>query len=237
MYFRVPSVYDNATPSGSTDLNDYLMCSRTIKQEGTAPITLACGDDIIAYSGFTITRGGSINLDDAQVLVDGVAATGVSATTNTGAAKFDEVATDTARTIKVTFNIPSGYANTGTLTCDVSEGITQPQSDNPCIVEGTEYYIAQQGFGSRFGYCDNGGVYSVTRAVSGTIAVGETVCIGGEPYNGFGLYWAVNENPTPEGAGATGAFFSVIRIDNDGQITEKHDNLICESEFDFDQAL
>lgn len=236
LYFTVPSGYDNATPSGSTDLNDYLLCTKDVQQAGTQLSALECGDEIIAYSGFRISQQGTIVLDDAQVTVNGVVATGVSATTDTGAAKFAEVGTATARTIDVTFDIPSGYSNSGTLTCEDAVSLTQPASDNPCITLGSEYYIAQQGFGSRFGYCDNTGTYSITRAVSGTVAVGETVCIGGVPYNGYNLYWAQNENPTSEGAGAIGTSFQVIRIDNEGLISEIH-TIHCESDSDFDQAL
>lgn len=236
LYFTVPSGYDNATPSGSTDLNDYLLCTKDVQQAGTQLSELACGDDIIAYSGFDITQGGSIILDNARVTVNGVVATGVSATTSTGAAKFDEVATDTSRTLDVTFDIPSGYSNSGTLTCEDAVSLVQRASDNPCITGGTEFYIATQGFGSRFGYCDNGGVYPVTRAVSGTIAVGETICIGGEPFNGYNLYWAVNENPTSEGAGAISATFTVLLVNRDGIIREKRD-ITCDTSSPFDQAL
>lgn len=234
LYFRVPSGYDNATPSGSTDLNDYLLCTKDVQQEGTTPSALACGDEIIAYSGFRISKQGTIVLDDAQVTVNGVVTTIVSATTDTGAAKFDEVANPTARTIKVTFDIPSGYLNSGTLTCDVSE--EQPASDNPCLVLGSEYYISNQYFSTRFGFCDNSGVYSITHAVNGTVAVGEAVCDGGVPFNGGNNYYAQNENPSSSGAGNIGTTFKVIRIDNEGLISEIH-TVQCESDADFDEAL
>ena len=236
LYFRVPSGYDNATPSGSTDLNDYLLCTKDVQQAGTQLSALACGDDIIAYSGFRISQQGTIVLDDAQVTVNGVVATGVSATTDTGAAKFNEVANATARTIDVTFDIPSGYSNSGTLTCEDAVSLTQPASDNPCIVLGNEYYISNQYFSSRFGFCDNNGVYSITKAVNGTIAVGEAVCDNGVPFNGGNNYYAQNENPSSSGAGNIGTTFKVIRIDNEGLISEIH-TVQCESDAPFDDAV
>lgn len=207
-----------------------------MQQGGTQLSALSCGDDIIAYSGFRISQQGTIVLDEAQVTVNGVVATGVSATTDTGAAKFNEVANATARTIKVTFDIPSGYSNSGPLTCDVSEGIEQPASDNPCITLGTEYYISNQAFSSRFSFCDDNGVYSITHAVNGTVAVGETVCDNGLPFNGGNNYYAQNENPSSSGAGNIGTTFQVIRIDNEGLISEIH-TVQCESDADFDNAL
>lgn len=236
LYFRVPSGYDNATPASSTDLNDYLLCTKDVQQAGTQLSALACGDDIIAYSGFRISQQGTIVLDDAQVTVNGVVATGVSATTDTGAAKFNEVANATARTIDVTFDIPSGYSNSGTLTCEDAVSLTQPASDNPCIVLGNEYYISNQAFSSRFGFCDNNGVYSITHAVNGTVAVGEAVCDNGVPFNGGNNYYAQNENPSSSGAGNIGTTFKVIRIDNEGLISEIH-TVQCESDAPFDNAL
>lgn len=236
LYFRVPSNFDNATPSGSTDLNDYLMCPKDVQQAGTQLSALACGNEIISYSGFRISKKGTIVLDDAQVRVNGVLTTIRGATTDTGAAKFAEVASPTARTIKVEFDIPSGYSNSGTLTCDVSDGIEQPASDNPCLVLGSEYYISNQYFSTRFGFCDNSGVYSITHAVNGTVAVGEAVCDGGVPFNGGNNYYAQNENPSSSGAGNIGTTFKVIRIDNEGLISEIH-TVQCESDADFDEAL
>lgn len=240
LYFRVPSSYGNATPAGSTDLNDYLLCTKDVQQAGTSLSALACTDDIISYTGFRISTTGDIVISDAQVTVDGTAATIKSVTGSNGELTFPEVSTKTSRTLDVTFTIPSGYSNTGDLTCEDAVTVQQPPRDiavSACDI-GVEKYITQ-GKKRPAEFCDYGYVYSARRAISVSdtgLSIGTTVCDGRQPFNGFGYYYAITDNVTSSAAGAIGATFRLYQIDQFGTILSVVDRN-CQSDAEFDEAL
>ena len=246
--FEVPTGYSNA--------GAFLDCDDTFTQPATTTPELVCTDDFIRYDGFSIASTGDIITGRGSVDVNGVTATFVRATTDIsdGAggffAAFPEQQNATPRTIKITFVVPSGFSNANAQkTCDVS-GFTQPPTSNPCSVTNANFFISGDSFTAKNGFCDNNKKYSVNDSVtinsSSTtllsIVQGNIVCRGSsstgfDTVDGDNKYFAVTENPTSSGAGNIGASFMVIRIDDNGVITDLDRAVNCISDFGNDNIV
>ena len=227
--FEVPTGYSNA--------GAFLDCDDTFTQPAASTPALVCTDDFISYNGFSIATTGDIITGRGSIDVDGVSATFVRATTDIsdGAggfyAAFPEQQNATPRTIKITFVVPSGFSNaTQQLTCDVS-GFTQPPTSNPCSATNPEFFISQDFFSAKDGFCDFGNVSTINNPVtinsSGTtlsdLAAGNIVCRGSSStgfteIDGNNNYYAISV--TGGNAGNNDSTFAVIRIDDNGVITE-----------------
>ncbi len=246
--FVVPSGYSNAGAN--------LDCDDTFTQPATTTPELVCADEFISYDGFSIATTGDIITGRGTVDVNGVTATFVRATTDIsdGAggfyAAFPEQPNATPRTIKITFVVPSGFSNANAQkTCDVS-GFTQPPTSNPCSATNPNFFISGDSFTSQRAFCDNNKKYSVNDSVtinsSSTtllsIVKGNIVCrgsasIGFDTVDGDNKYFAVTENPSSSGAGNIGASFMVIRIDDNGVITDLNRAVNCTSDFGNDNIV
>jgi len=239
--FSIPQGYSNA--GGNLD------CDATFTQPATSTPALVCTDNFLSYSGFRITTTGDIIAGEVDVNGTNASVLQVSTDQSDGLggfkSSFDTVTSATARTIKVTFLVPSGFSNTGAaLTCDVS-GLTQPPSSNPCDITNPEFFISDSSFSSKTGFCDNNRKYTVNNSViinsSGTlvsnIVGGNIVCDRGTPMNGGNEYFAISVNPSASGAGNIGSSFKVIRIDEFGVVTESPVEVNCGSDTGFDNIL
>ena len=246
--FEVPSGYSNA--------GAFLDCDDEFTQPATTTPELVCTDDFIRYDGFSIASTGDIITGRASVDVNGVTATFVRATTDIsdGAggfyAAFPEQPNATPRTIKITFVVPSGFSNANSQkTCDVS-GFTQPPTSNPCSATNANFFISGDSFTSKRAFCDRTKPYSVNDSVtinsSSTtllsIAKGNIVCrgtssTGFDTVDGDNKYFAVTENPSSSGAGNIGASFMVIRIDDNGVITDLDRAINCRTDFGNDNVI
>ena len=243
--FEVPTGYSNA--------GAFLDCDDTFTQPATTTPELVCTDDFISYHNFSITTTGDILA--GTVDVNGVTATYRRSSTNIsdGASGFldvfPEVTTPTARTIKVTF-VVSGFSNaTQERTCDVT-GFTQPPTTNPCSATNPNFFISEDSFTAKNGFCDRTKPYSVNNSVtinsSGStlddIAEGNIICrgsasLGFDEVRGGNKYFAVTVNPTTNGAGNINASFMVIKIDQDGVITELDKAVNCDSDAGNDNII
>ena len=112
--------------------------------------------------------------------------------------------------------MPSGYSNTGQITCDVS--LTQPSKPKVC---GSNTFKISGPKTSASEFC--GGSYAVTKtivtnALSITTALGKQVCENGSPKQGRNFYYAVSANSVSVGTG-TGKFY-LWKIDDNGLIQD-----------------
>ena len=244
--FEVPTGYSNA--------GAFLDCDDTFTQPATTTPELVCTDDFISYDDFRITSTGDIIA--GTVDVNGVSATFVRASTDIsdGASGFldvfPEVTSSTSRTIKITFVVPSGFSNANAQkTCDVS-GYTQPPTSNPCNATNPNFFISDDSFTAKNGFCDRTKPYTVNNSVtinsSGStlddITGGNIVCRGSastgfDTVNGGNKYFAVTENASGSGAGNISASFMVIRIDENGVITELDRAVNCGSDAGNDNII
>ena len=110
-------------PSGFNNSGESIICSVTAYQAAPPPLAdLVC--DNITLTGFAVAWDGTITLPT----------TNIGTIASTTPASFDDVDTDTLRTLNVNITVPSGYGNTGsTITCTTTA--TQP-ADQPALACG-----------------------------------------------------------------------------------------------------
>lgn len=241
IYLRIPTHYDNATPSGSTTLSDYLLCSKSVKQDGTTAPTLNCTDEALSYEGFSISNTGDILFSEAVVRVGTTTATIVSVTGSNGEIQFDPVTSTTNRVLDVTFVIPTGYqgASTNKL-CEDAITVKQPPQDiikTKCS-DTTEHYITV-GKATVGEFCDFGYIYSARKAIgvsSTNLIIGDTVCDNGSVFRGGYLFYNIRPSITSAAAGSIGGVVKYYQIDDLGNIISVVQRS-CQSNSDFDEAL
>ena len=234
-------------PSGYTNSGAFLDCDDTFTQPATTTPELVCTDDIISYHGFRITTNGGI--EKGRVDVNGVTAALLRTTTDQSdglggfKSSFDTVTTAQPRNIKVTFLVPSGFSNTGdALTCDVS-GSTQPPISNPCDITHPNFLLSVDSFNAKNGFCDRAQPYVINNSVTinssdtseSSIVEGNIVCHNGSTLKGFNQYFAVSA--TGGRAGKRTGTFIVIRIDENGVITDIDRKVNCDSDVGKDNIL
>jgi hypothetical protein len=127
---------------------------------------------------------------------------------------FAEVSTDTGRTVTFTVDVPSGYSNSGTISCPKT--ITQPASTPTC---GTNNFYISAGSLVPGTFCT--AVYRLSSAISSTgnlYGLGSVVCKNGTPFDGQDLYYAVAVSTV--NVGPNYGTFIIWQIDSNGVILD-----------------
>jgi hypothetical protein len=166
--------FDITAPAGYANAGSTIECSHTFNQPAGDP-EFTC--DVANLSGQQISTKGIINPGSAQI---GTISDWTPKT-------FAEVSTDTSRTITFTVDVPSGYSNSGTISCPKT--ITQPASTPTC---GTIPLFISTGSLVPGTFCT--AVYQVSMAITANVNItglGGQVCRNGSPFNGQDLYYAV----------------------------------------------
>ena len=196
--------FDLTVPSGYSNAAATVECSATFTQPAGDP-EFTC--DIAGLSGQQISSKGSI----------------LKGSINNGTIQsfspigFDPVSSDTARTVTFTITIPSGYSNSGTITCQKT--ITQPAEIQTC---GSSTYYISAGKLAPKDFCNN--IYTASRVVKATTssqtlsALGARVCLNGAPYEGKDRYYAVFTKQIDVGKGS--GPFHLWQIDDNGIIQD-----------------
>lgn len=193
--------FDITAPAGYGNAASTIECSHTFNQPAGDP-TFTC--DIANLSGQQISTKGIINPGSAQI----------GTISDWTPKSFAEVSTDTGRTITFTVDIPSGYSNSGTISC--SKTITQPASTPTC---GTNNFYISGGSLVPGTFCT--AVYQVSSAVSSTgniYGLGSVVCKNGSPFNGQDFYYAVATSTV--NVGPNYGKFLIWQIDSNGVILD-----------------
>lgn len=203
---RSVTLWFNLTaPGGYGNAGSTINCSLTFTQPAGLP-TFDCA--AANLSGQQISTNGVINEGNASL------GTISNWTPNT---RFDEVLTDTPRTI--TFNVTppaSGYSNSGGADIPCVKTITQPASTPTC---GTIPLFISAGSLIPGTFCT--AVYQVSMEVTTNVNIrglGGQLCRNGSPFNGQDLYYAVavsNVNVGPNYGN-----FIIWQIDRNGIIQD-----------------
>jgi len=193
--------FDITAPGGYGNAGSTIECSATFNQPAGLP-TFDCS---------------TANLFNQQIASNGAVKSG-SASEGTisdwSPKSFSEVSSDTSRTVTFTIDVPSGYSNSGTISCPKT--ITQPGSTPLC---GTNQFEISNGLSSIDLFCD--AVYSLSITVTSTgskFTLGAQVCRNGSAFNGSNLYYAVNESVV--NVGPNYGRFIAWKIDSNGIIQE-----------------
>ena len=193
--------FDITAPGGYGNAGSTIECSATFNQPAGLP-TFDCA---------------AANLSGQQISTDGTIKSG-SASLGTisdwSPKSFASVSSDTPRTVTFTIDVPSGYSNSGTISCPKT--ITQPGSTPLC---GTNEFEISTGKVDFNGFCD--AVYSLSKTVTSTggkFTLGAQVCRNGSPFNGSNLYYAVNESVV--NVGPNYGRFIAWKIDSNGIIQD-----------------
>lgn len=193
--------FDITAPAGYSNAGATIECSATFTQPAGDP-EFTC--DVANLSGQQISTKGIINPGSAQI---GTISDWTPKT-------FAEVSTDTGRTVTFTVDVPSGYSNSGTISC--SKTITQPASTPTC---GTNNFYISGGSLVPGTFCT--AVYQVSSAVSSTgniYGLGSVVCKNGSPFNGQDFYYAVATSTV--NVGPNYGKFLIWQIDSNGVILD-----------------
>lgn len=191
--------FDITAPAGYSNAGATIECSATFTQPAGDP-EFTC--DVANLSGQQISTKGIINPGSAQI---GTISDWTPKT-------FAEVSTDTSRTITFTVDVPSGYSNSGTISCPKT--IIQPASIQTC---GTNNFFISGGSLVPGTFCT--AVYQVSSAVSSTgnlYGLGGVVCKNGTPFNGQDFYYAVATSNV--NVGPNYGNFVIWQIDSNGVI-------------------
>jgi len=127
---------------------------------------------------------------------------------------FDPVSSETSRTITFTIDVPSGYSNSGTISC--SKTVTQPGEIGSC---GNNNFKMSAGVSSPSDFCLQTYTTSVSIKSTGTITgLGGVVCRNDSPFNGRSLYYAISTKTVNIGPNL-GRFY-IWQIDSNGVILD-----------------
>ena len=199
---RSVTLWFNLTaPAGYGNAGSNINCSRTFNQPAGLP-TFDC--ELANLSGQQISTKGIINPGSASL----------GSISDWSPKTFSEVSTDTPRTVTFTVDVPSGYSNSGTISCPKT--ITQPASTPTC---GTIPLFISQGSLVPGTFCT--AVYATSTAITANVNItglGGQVCRNGSPFNGQDLYYAVavsNVNVGPNYGN-----FIIWQIDRNGIIQD-----------------
>jgi hypothetical protein len=193
--------FDITAPGGYGNAGSTIECSATFTQPAALP-TFDC--EAANLSGQQISTKGIINPGSASL----------GSISDWSPKTFQEVTTDTPRTVTFTVDVPSGYSNSGTISCPKT--ITQPASTPTC---GSIPLFISQGSLVPGTFCT--AVYQVSTAITSNVNItglGGQVCRNGTPFNGQDLYYAVavsNVNVGPNYGN-----FIIWQIDTNGIIQD-----------------
>ena len=200
--------FDITVPSGYPNASATIVCDKDFEQPsvGVDP-DFSCS--IAALTGQSISKNGSIFI--------GSAAVGTVKSFTTPSWLGTTVQSDTSRVVEFQVEIPSGYANSGTL-FNCSKTLTQPATVGDC---GTNEFYISTGKQSPGDFCDN--TYSASALITSTSSsitglMGSKICNNGTPFNGRGLYYGVLAAYAASGIGVGVGDFYVIQIDTTGVV-------------------
>ncbi len=200
--------FDITVPGGFSN-SGIVECSASFSQPGTTPKAFTC--DIASLTGQAIARNGAIFL--------GTAAQGTVKSFTPPNPTFLDVDTDTPRTVVYQVEIPSGFANAGTNhNCTVS--LMQPATVSIC---GSNTFHITSGKSSPSAFCDR--KFDTKTAITSTAAsvnalLDSQTCLGGNAFNGGGLYYGVTKQSANNSVGAGINSFYIINIDSSGIVRE-----------------
>lgn len=202
--------FDLTVPAGYSNAGATVECDRTFVQDASLP-TFTC--TTANLSGQKISTSGLVDYGSADL---GSITAHTSTASDFSNGKFAEVSSDTPRTVTFTVTIPSGYSNSGTLSCPVP--LNQPAKPNPC---GSNTYKLSTAMPNASDFCT--GLFTVSKAITSTAAsvttaLGKQVCQNNAPFLGGNFYYAVSVNRVSVGTG-TGKFF-LWKIDDEGIVRD-----------------
>lgn len=202
--------FDLTAPAGFANAGATVECPATFNQPASIP---AYDCEVANLSEQRISKAGIVDFGKIAV---GTILSHTSTASDFSNGKFAEVFTATDRTVTFTLQIPAGYSNSGTFTCNKT--LLQPATASPC---GTNNFKLSTAKSSFTGFCD--GRYSVVRSVTSTatsvlLGLGRTVCQNNAPFSGGNFYYAVSTNTVTVGKG-TGKFY-MWQIDDEGIIQD-----------------
>jgi hypothetical protein len=194
--------FDITAPAGYANAGSTIECSHIFNQPAGDP-EFTC--DVANLSGQQISTKGIINPGSAQI----------GTISDWNPKSFEpNVSTATPRTVTFIVDVPSGYSNSGTISCPKT--INQPASTPTC---GTNNFFISAGSLVPGSFCT--AVYPVSSAISSTgnlYGLGSVVCKNGTPFNGQDLFYAVavsNVNVGPNYGN-----FIIWQIDSNGVILD-----------------
>ena len=193
--------FDITAPGGYINAGSTIECSLSFTQPSDLP-TFDCS--IANLSGQQISTKGSVYQGKSQF----------GTISDWSPKSFAEVSTETSRSVTFTVDVPSGYSNSGTISC--TKTITQPAPVATC---GTNTFYISAGLSSTDGFCEQS--YSVVAEVSSTgslYGLGSVVCQSGSVLNGRDLYYAVASSQVT--VGPNYGKFLIWLIDSNGVIQD-----------------
>lgn len=202
--------FDLTAPAGYTNSGSTVECSRQFEQPAANP-EFTCSTANL--SGQRISTSGIVDYGSAAL---GSITAHTSSNSGFSNGKFEEVSSDTPRTVSFTVTVPGGYSNSGTITCPVN--INQPPKANQC---GSNTFYLATAMTTISGYCN--GLWQVSKTVTSTAttitnALGKKICLNNAPMLGGNFYYAVSTNKTSIGDG-TGSF-KMWQIDDEGIVRD-----------------
>jgi hypothetical protein len=204
---RSVTLWFNLTaPAGYGNAGSNINCSRTFNQPAGLP-TFDC--ELANLNGQQISTKGIINPGSASL---GTISDWTPKT-------FAEVTTATPRTVTFTVDVPSGYSNSGTISCPKT--ITQPASLPTC--GDIPLYISQGSYAPRT-FCT--ATYPLSTPITSTVnqySLGGQVCRNGSAFNGQNLYYAVATSPVT--VGPNYGNFIIWQIDSNGIIQDVRESV------------
>jgi len=193
--------FDITAPAGYGNAGSTIECSRTFSQPAANP-EFTC--ELANLSGQQISTKGVINSGSVQL----------GSITDWTPKSFSEVTTATPRTVTFTISVPSGYSNSGTISC--AKTITQPASLPTC---GPYPFYISAASASAGTFCTATYVLSSAVSSTGTLySLGSVICKNGSVFNGGGLYYAVATSPVT--VGPNDGNFLIWKIDSNGIIQD-----------------
>lgn len=193
--------FDITAPAGYGNAGSTIECSKTFNQPAGLPV-------------FTCDVA---NLYDQQISLKGIINPGsasIGTISDWSPKTFSTVSEDTARSVTFTVDVPSGYSNSGTISC--TKTITQPGATATC---GSYNFYISAPLSNPNSFCD--GTYYVSLAIASTgnlYGLGAVVCRNGTPYNGRNFYYAVAVSPV--NVGPNYGRFLIWKIDSNGVIMD-----------------
>ena len=193
--------FDITAPAGYANAGSTIECSLDYTQPAGNP-EFTC--DVANLFGQQIATNGSVNKGSSS-----------NGTISDWSPKsFQVVTTETPRTVTFTVDVPSGYSNSGTISCPKT--ITQPADIPTC---GTNGFFISRGLSSVNGFCSGTTRLSDEIGSTGNLyALGSVVCKNNTVFNGGGLYYAVAVSSVT--VGPNYGKFLIWKIDSNGIIQE-----------------
>ena len=219
LYFDVtiPNGFGNSGVLGNR-------CPVSIVQNGTGLKAAACPGEAVTNPETLVFSGWRV-LANGTTLKGNVSLLGTNLTINSFTTNFaaNTGSSTIPKNVVITFTVPSGYSNAGSKSCTLS--LNQEAPANPC---GSFTAHLTQGVSSIGAFCD--GNYGEASLVTSTINLqngigsslnGTIICRSGGKFPGGSLFYGISAAPQNPLAGP-GMTFKVVRINNNGTITEVH---------------